>query len=150
MLPKITAILAFTALVVTLSCRQNHKQPISLFSPRVVEAHGYVVAKGSMGEPKIMPEPTPRIVKAGDPKTVVTHIYVHVAGKPRVVNAGAPTICTPGQGGFSLPEIVPAIHKPFIAGIPDVLTAQKAYAKYENPESFSCFGKLQGLKNAEI
>ena len=75
---------------------------------------------------------------------------MHPAGVPRVVVAGVPKVCTPGQDSFSLPKTVPAIDSPFTAGIPEVVTAGEASTKDHNPQNFSSFGKLQGLKGINI
>ena len=69
---------------------------------------------------------------------------------PKVVIAGSPRVCTPGQDGFSLPKTVPAIDSPFIAGIPEVVIAKDPYTKEQNPQNFSSFGKSQGLKSGSI
>ena len=133
------------------SCNQHQEKtnPLS-FAPKVVEAHGYVVPKDSMAEPKVIPAGKPRVVKAGKPKVVLTNTNVHPAGIPKVVTAGVPKVCTPGQDGYSLPKIVPAIDSPFLAGIPEVVIAKEAYTKDQNPQNFSSFGKLQGLKHSTI
>jgi len=143
-------ILPIIALVLIYSCDRNRKQSLRLSSPKVVEAHGFVVPKDSMAKPEIILVRKPRVVKAGNPKKVFAPTNVHKAGIPRVVKAGTPRICTPGQDTFSLPKVITAIHHPFMAGVPEVVTAQKAYAKDQNPQGFSSFGKLQGLKDAEI
>ncbi len=133
-------------LLIVFSCRNQQQSPLS-FAPKVVAAHGYVVPKDSMATPKVILARTPRIVRAGKPKVVLINTNVHPAGIPRVVKAGTPTVCTPGQDGFSLPEIVPAIDSPFLAGIPEEVTAKEAYVKEQNTYNFMSFGKLQGLKS---
>jgi len=103
-----------------------------------------------MAEPKVIPAGKPRVVRAGKPKVILTNTNVHPAGIPKVVIAGVPKVCTPGQDSFSLPKIVPAIDSPFLAGIPEVVIAQNASTKDQNPQNFSSFGKLQGLKHNYI
>ena len=147
---KIGATLAIAALLVIFSCNPNQEQSPLSFSPKVVEAHGYVVPKDSMAEPKVIPAGKPRVVRAGKPKVVLSIRNVHPAGIPRVVIAGVPKVCTPGQDSFSLPKTVPAIESPFIAGAPEVVVAKEAYTKDQNPQNFSSFGKLQGLKTSAV
>ena len=130
--------------------RRNEQSILDQNAPKVVEAHGYVVPKDSMAEPKVVPAGKPKVVRAGKPKVVLTNTNVHPAGIPRVVKAGVPRVCTPGQDGFSLPKTVPAIDSPFMAGIPEVVIAKEAYTKDQNPQNFSSFGKLQGLKSGNI
>ena len=130
-------------------CERSQKRASILDqnAPKVVEARGYVVPRDSMAEPKVIPAEKPKVVRAGKPKVVLTETNVHPAGIPRVVTAGVPKVCTPGQDSFSLPKTVPAIDSPFMAGIPEVVIAKEAYSKDQNPQNFSSFGKLQGLKS---
>src|SRR4026207_404775 len=95
-------IFAIAALLVIFSCKPNQEQRPLSFSPKVVEAHGYVVPKDSMAEPEVIPAGKPTVVRAGKPKVVLTNTNVHLAGIPRVVIAGGPRVCTPGQDSFSL------------------------------------------------
>jgi len=59
-------------------------------------------------------------------------------------------VCIPGQDTFSLPKTVPAVDRPFAAGIPEVVIAKDAFIKDQNPANFSSFSKLQGLKHGHI
>src|SRR6185503_4285845 len=120
------------------------------FAPKIVEAHGYVVPKDSVAEPKVVPVGKPKVMPAGKPKVVLTNTNVHPAGIPKVVTAGVPRVCTPGQDSFSLPKTVPAIDSPFLAGIPEVVIAKEPYTKDQNPYNFSSFSKLQGLRSAAV
>ncbi len=146
MIIKTQTILVTVALLLIFSCKPNQEQRPLSFPPRVVEAHGYVVPKDSMAEPKVIPAGKPRIVRAGKPKVALTNTNVHPAGIPRVVIAGVPRVCTPGQDSFSLPKTVLAVDSPFMAGIPEVVNTR------DQPPSqnFSSFGKLQGLKSDVI
>ena len=132
------------------SCHNKENTTPLSSAPELVKAHGYVVPKDSMAQPKVIPVGKPKIVTAGKPKVVFIKNNVHPAGVPKIVIAGAPRICTPGQDSFSLPKIVPAIDSPFIAGIPEVVLAKEAIAKDQNPQNFSSFGKPQGLKSSAI
>src|SRR6266542_35521 len=146
MIIKTQTILVTVALLLIFSCKPNQEQRPLSFPPRVVEAHGYVVPKDSMAEPKVIPAGKPRIVRAGKPKVALTNTNVHPAGIPRVVIAGVPRVCTPGQDSFSLPKTVLAVDSPFMAGIPEVVNTR------DQPPSqnFSSFRKLQGLKSDVI
>jgi len=143
---KTQTIFSIATLLIVFSCRNQDQGPLS-FAPKVVAAHGYVVPKDSMATPKIILARNPVIVRAGKPKIVMINTNVHPAGIPRVVEAGTPKVCTPGQDSFSLPEIVPAIDSPFLAGIPEEVTAKEADVKEQNTYNFMSFGKLQGLKS---
>jgi ligand-binding sensor domain-containing protein/serine phosphatase RsbU (regulator of sigma subunit) len=129
--------------------QQEQKRPI-IFAPKYAEVKGYVIPKDSISEPKVIPAGKPKIIKAGTPKIVLTNTNIHIAGKPKIVLAGIPRICTPGQDTFLLPKVVPAIDRPFVAGIPEVVLAKDAYSKDLNPQNFSSFGKMQGLKHSFV
>ncbi|MCX6312891.1 MAG: hypothetical protein NT084_14805 [Bacteroidetes bacterium] len=115
-----------------------------------MEAKGYLVPKDSVQEPKAILAGKPEIVKAGNPKVVPTNTNIVLAEKPKIILAGKPRVITPGQDTFLLPKTVPAIDSPFVAGIPEVVIAKDAYVKDQNPEGFSSFSKLQGLKHDAI
>ncbi|PKP44835.1 MAG: hypothetical protein CVT95_10545, partial [Bacteroidetes bacterium HGW-Bacteroidetes-12] len=133
------------------SCSQKQEQERpNTFAPKVVETKGYLVPKDSVTEPKIILADKPAIVKAGNPKVVPTNTNIHLAGKPKIVLDGKARVITPGQDTFLLPKTVPVIDSPFVAGIPEVVIAKDAYVKDQNPEGFSSFSKLQGLKHDVI
>jgi two-component system, sensor histidine kinase ChiS len=118
-------------------------------SPKVVEANGYVVSKDSISEPQVISIDERNLVKVpvGKPIIVLANTNVHIAGEPKVILAGKPKICTPGKNNFLLPKIVPAIERPFKAGIPEVIIAKDAYIKDQNSQNFISYTKLQGLKH---
>ena len=128
------------------SCNQQAEKTNALsFVPKVVEAHGYIVPKDSMATPKVIPVGKLKVVPVGKPKVVTIPTNVYPVGNPKVVLAGEPKVCIPGQDSFSLPKTVPAIHRPFEAGIPEKTIAKEATFKDPNPHNFSSFGKQQGL-----
>lgn len=148
---KTRIIFLTTGLLIFFSCKPKQPEIHSAsFGPKVVEAHGYIVPRDSIVEPKVIPAGKPRVVKAGNPKVILANTNVKLAGIPKVVPAGVPRISIPGQESFSLPRTVPAIDSPFIAGIHEVTIAKDAHTKEHNAQSFSSFGILQGLKNELI
>ncbi|MDX2071820.1 MAG: two-component regulator propeller domain-containing protein [Haliscomenobacter sp.] len=136
----------------TYSCTQHPKEQPLRHQIKVVKAQGYIVPLDSITTPKVIPVDENKLTKIpmGKPKVVPIPTNIHPAGKPKVVKAGKPRICTPGKDGFSLPKIVPAIDSPFVAGLPKVVRAKEAYVKDSNPKNFSSFTKLQGLTNNSI
>jgi ligand-binding sensor domain-containing protein/signal transduction histidine kinase len=145
-IPLFTAILLFL-----LSCnRQREQTRPGIFTPKVVEAKGYIVPKDSMATPKTVLAGKPKVVLAGKPTVVATNTNIRAAGIPKTVIAGTPKICTPGKDSFLLPKVVPAINKPFVAGMPEVVIARDAGTKDQNAQNFSSFTKLQGLKSGVI
>jgi ligand-binding sensor domain-containing protein/signal transduction histidine kinase len=135
------------------SCTQHKDQERpNTFAPKVVASIGYVVPKDSMAAPKVIlvDESKLKKIPVGTPKVVLTNTNIHPAGKPKIVIAGTPRVCTPGQDTFLLAKTVPAIDSPFVAGIPEVVIAKDAYTRDQNPENFSSLSKLQGLKHHNI
>src|SRR6185295_17857511 len=59
-------------------------------------------------------------------------------------------ICTPGKDSFALPKEVQAIKRPVLAGIPEMVVAPEAVSKEHNPQNFSSFNKMHGLKADEV
>jgi signal transduction histidine kinase/ligand-binding sensor domain-containing protein/DNA-binding response OmpR family regulator len=124
----------------------------STYTPKVVPAHGYVVPKDSMADPKIIPVDEGKLTKipVGDPTVVPAHSNIHPAGRPKVILAGIPRVVTIGQDTFTLPVTVPAIYNQIKGSIPEVVIAKDPTIIDPNPQSFSSFGKLQGLKDGAI
>jgi ligand-binding sensor domain-containing protein/signal transduction histidine kinase len=150
-LEKELLLIFFLLSILSCSRQQDQKRPNSYF-PKVVEAKGYVVPKDSMDDPKVTSTEEIKLdeINAGKPTVVHTNTNVHFAGIPKIVLAGKPRICIPGQDTFSLPKTVPAIDTHDVAYVQEIVIAKDAYAKDQNPQNFSSFGKLQGLKNRNI
>ena len=143
----------FIAALFFFSCTQPKEQEHSTFiAPKVTAATGYIVPNDSIKPPKVVvvDERKLKKVKAGTPKVRPTNTNIHSVGKPKIVLVGTPRVCIPGQDTFLLPKTVPAIDRPFVAGIPEVVIAKEALVKDPNPAGFSSFSKLQGLKHSDI
>lgn len=126
--------------------RKNRQAAVFDAQPEVVEAKGYVVPQDKMMPPEITPVKEIKNKAISKPKVISFHSNVFPAGKPKVVTAGAPKICVPGQNGFSLPEKFAAIDSPFAAGAPDVIAAKDPQINDHSPANFSSFKVQQGLK----
>jgi len=142
--------LTITALLILFSCNSKQEKSPTSSSPKIVKADGYKVPQEKLAEPEIIPAKETMIVRAGKPEVVLAGTNVHAAGKPKVVKVTTPGVSIPGQDSFSLPKIVPAVDRPFLARVPEVEMAKDAYTKEQNPHSFSSFSKLQGLKSVTI
>lgn len=118
--------------------------------PAVIEANGYIVPKDSIRIPVPVKAKVPKQVLIKNQPEIKTKTNVIAAEPPRHILAGAPAICTPGEGKFSFPKVNPAIEKPFLGQKPDVVVAKDAYTKDINPQNFSSYNKLQGLKHDQI
>ncbi len=147
---KTQTIFSILILLISFSCKRNQRQSPLSITPKVVKAQGYKVPKDSIAEPQVIPVGKPTVVLAGKPKVVPTNTNVHPAGTPAVVIAGIPRVCTPGKDSFSIPKSVPTIDSPFIAGIPEVVIAKDPFTKDQNPQNFSSFSKLQGLRSVTV
>lgn len=132
------------------SCKQHTDEPLNKYQLKVVEAKGYEVPKDNMASPKIIPVGNPKIAPVEKYTVVAVPANVKPAGNPKVVVAGVSKVCTPGQGSFSLPQIVPVIESPIVAGLPKVMPAKEIYSIDPNPQNFSSFNKLQGLQYTNI
>ncbi len=148
---KIIYLILFLS-VVQPSCKRQNQKPgsIDFPAPEVVEAKGYVVPQDKMAPPEITPAIEIKSKAISKPKVVNLNSTVHPVRKPMAVPAGAPKICVPGQNGFSLPEIVPAIDSPFTAGLPKITIAGEPQINENNPASFSSYKVLQGLSTNMI
>ena len=136
-----------------IACNQKpSSQSPNTFAPKVVEAHGYVLPQDSMGIPQVVlvNESTLKKIPAGKPTVVLTNTNIHIAIATNIHLAGTPRVCTPGTDTFLLPKKVPATDSAFVAGIPEITLAKDPHIKDNNPQSFSSFGKLQGLKHNTI
>ncbi|MEP7322423.1 MAG: two-component regulator propeller domain-containing protein [Saprospiraceae bacterium] len=147
--PKAFATITLFALSL-FSCNHREKTKSLFPDPTARQIIDQTIKKDSVLEPKVIIAGNPKVVTAGHPKIIFTNTNVHPIGTPKVVSAGIPKVCIPGKDSFLLPKIVPAINNPFLAGIPDVVTAKEAYTKDQNSQNFSSFGKLQGLKHSQI
>jgi len=104
-----------------------------------------------MAPPEVVPVPRVKSIAVGKLKTVNLESNVFPVGIPRIIKAGVPRICTPGQDTFKLPKVIPAIAERGISvQLPEVILAKDPGVKDNNPESFMSFKQLQGLKSNNI
>jgi hypothetical protein len=105
-----------------------------------------------MGIPQVVlvNESTQKKIPVGTPTVVLTNTNIHIAIATNSHLAGTPRVCTPGTDTFLLPKKVPATDSAFLAGIPEITLAKDPHIKDNNPQSFSSFSKLQGLKHDVI
>ncbi|MBI4646501.1 MAG: hypothetical protein HY738_07885 [Bacteroidia bacterium] len=165
-------------LVLILTCCSHHEQTSNTIQATAIDSLTLVQTHSRASQPVfyINPDsltiitpgengiPLPQTVKAGTPKIVPTNTNIHPAGEPKIIPAGNPDIINVSPRNFGAkhfinpatgdtlqpPKTVPAIDSPFTAGIPEVVIAKDAYIRDDNPENFSSFSKLQGLKHDVI
>lgn len=147
---KIVAIISGIIFLLFSCTQQEDHHRSNINAPKNVEAKGYSVPLDSINIPAIITVGAPKVIQAGTPQIILTNTNVHVAGDPVVILAGSPKVRTPGSGIFLLPKMIPVVDSHFVAGIPEVVITKDASTKDQNPQNFSSFGKLQGLKHGNV
>ena len=132
-------------------CSPDFKQHPSGSEDRMkVEARGYIIPSDSVSFPKIIPAGAPTKIKVGKLTEIPAYSNLIKAGIPKQFPAGNPVICKPGDGNFSLPKVIPASGKSFFSRPPEIVLVKDAYIKDINPQTFSNYSKLQGLRHDQI
>ena len=133
------------------SCNQEKPQnDFDPNGPRVTEARGTVVPQDSTIPAELIPVRNEKKIRAGKPKIIPAIKNKTAAGQPLVLPAGTPKKFTPGKESIRNPVVVEAIGKPFLPSLPEMVPAKDAYIKDDDPENFSSFKILQGLKQPLI
>jgi len=134
------------------ACKRNKQQEtdFDFKPPKVVEARSYKLPPEKMAPPKIIPASGVKKIAAGKPEIVQLKSNVFPAKAERLIQASNPTLIVPGEGGFILPRVVPAVDSPFAAGAPEIVMLKDLYIKESNPESFSSIKAMHGLNSNEI
>lgn len=94
--------------------------------------------------------PLPKIIKSGELKTLPANENIVAVGAPEIVIMGTPRVFSPGHDTIPFPKAIPAIHRPYRAGIPDVMVVQAPSIRDQNSYNFSTYTKLQGLKHNTV
>jgi len=134
-------------------CSQKQEQKnIATFIPKVVSAKEHIVSKDSMAKPTIILIDESTFPKIPAEETIIlpTNSNVKIVGAPRIVIAGVPLSIDLGSNSFKIPKALTVINNSFVAGTPEIIIAKDPYVKELNPQSFSSFSKLQGLKHGTI
>lgn len=137
------------------SCNSGSQQSdiqINTSNLNVVEAKGYVVPKDSINEPRVIliDESKLKKLSVGKPIVKLANKNVHIVSQTIKSFVIIPRIIIPGTEVFSFPKKVTAIDSSFLGGIPEVVVAKDAAVKDINPDGFSSFAKLQGLKHGNV
>jgi hypothetical protein len=139
----------FLLCLLQISCKskKQEQETPDFPPPEVFDAKPYVVPQDKMAPPQITPaiETVSKVVSKPKVTTLASNVFS--VGKPKVVIAGAPKICTPGENGYSLPDTVPAVGSTVPAGLPEVLLVKDIQAKDNNSASFTPLTTLNGLKS---
>jgi signal transduction histidine kinase/ligand-binding sensor domain-containing protein len=119
-------------------------------SPKTVTVLGYTVPSDSLTEPTVITAGEPEIVKVGKLSEVSENSNSLLAKEPKDEMPLSPVICIMGKDGFLVPVPVKAIENPFFCRAPEVVLVKDAYIKDVNPQNFSSFSKLQGLRHDQV
>ena len=114
-------------------------------APEVFNANPYVVSHDKMAPPEISAAIETVSKAVSKPRVTTLKSKTFPVGKPNVVTAGEPKICTPGENGYDLPKIVPAIDSTVPAGLPEIVLVKDVQIKDNNSGSFTHLNTLNGL-----
>ncbi|MBV6428509.1 MAG: hypothetical protein KIPDCIKN_03044 [Haliscomenobacter sp.] len=133
------------------ACKERTSyQQTSYETLKVVKAVGREVPSDSLAQPRVVDvdETKLQIVQAKTPQAVQTNRNIMRAGNPKIipVDTGSLIRHTPGKNGLKEPVRSAARGLQVKAGSPEVVVAKDRVSKDLNPQNFSSFGKLQGLK----
>jgi hypothetical protein len=144
---KKTIILYNILIFMLLSCGRHQQQNTMQNSlPKVVEAKEFIVEGEKLEHPTKQMAIITKFPLKDKPIITFTNLNENFAGKPKIVKAENPQINIPGSGVISYPKTYKANPDSILAGVPEIVVAKDAYIKEQNPENFSIYSKLQGLK----
>lgn len=146
------SVLFLLALVVFTCSEKKQESTPTFIQPKIVAAKGYVVPKDSMAEPEIfrIDERKLKKIPAGKPTVVPSNEYVLPANEPKIVIAGLPRVCIPGQDTFSLPQTKKAIHHPILASQPKPIAALPFRMKDDADCNIQYLDAEQGMNSSAI
>ncbi|MCD6019692.1 MAG: adenylate/guanylate cyclase [Bacteroidetes bacterium] len=147
--------LSIAGFLVCCSCNNNAghaKDDKSLTDFNGKQAIGYRVPKDSLIEPVIIliDETKLKKVPVGHSSIILANENIHPVNEPHVIAAGKPAVLIPGKDTLSLPKMVAVVGSIVVAGTPETIPVKDAAIKDVNPQGFSSFGKLQGLKHGNV
>jgi ligand-binding sensor domain-containing protein/serine phosphatase RsbU (regulator of sigma subunit) len=142
-------------LFIFFSCKEKENSNVRNHSIKVSKANGYVVSKDSIEKPTVIFVDDSKLLKVavGSPKVLPTNTNVHLVGAEKVLAVGNPQVFIPGKDTLLLPKAFPIKTETVVknrVGIPEEVIAKDPFTKDQNPNNFSTFGKLQGLKHGSI
>ncbi|MEI7828435.1 MAG: two-component regulator propeller domain-containing protein [Prolixibacteraceae bacterium] len=138
-------------LIILFSCTSAEKKNIE--QKQIIERvalKGYDVPVDGIAKPKEIVAGEPRIVLASKPTIVKEKEHSIICESALNFRAGVPDICTPGLKQFSQPPKVESTGLIFQARAPEVVVAKNPSSRDSNPNGFSSFGTIQGLKTNQI
>lgn len=132
------------------SCNQNHPNDnLPHFSPEFISAKGRLAPQDSIVPPQTAAVGPVFVGPNCTPFEVAANTNIQPLGRPENRPAGLPAKAIPGKNGIPLPSVSPAIDHPVPMGIPETSIAKDAHINDHNPDNFSSFSVLQGLKHIQ-
>src|SRR6476620_6501838 len=134
-------------LLVQLSCKnEKPEQETPYFpQPEVFDAKPYVVPRDKMAPPEIIPAVETACKFVSKPKVTTLKSNVFPVGKTKLVLAGTPKICVPGENGYSIPDTMLLVGSTVPAGLPAIVVVKDIQTKDNNSASFTPLSTLNGL-----
>ena len=129
---------------------QENNTGLMYKSPKTATIVGYTLPADSLTAPVVIPAGEPEVVKVGKLSEAPENSNIHSLIGPKDIKSLTPVVCTMGKDGFLLPVPVKAVENPFFCKAPDVVPVKDAYIKDVNPQNFSSFSKLQGLRHDQV
>lgn len=119
------------------------------FSFEKIPAKGRLLSHDSIQTPQTIALGLGFAGPISQPQITPANTNIKTLPPPIVVKASAPLKSVPGQNDFALPTITVPIHHPIPMGIPEISVAKDAHITDHNPDNFSAFSVLQGLKHIQ-
>ena len=116
----------------------------------IVPAKGYVVPDDKVEAPVIVPAGKPYTVEVKAKNKITRDLNIQLAGSAKVIKMKAPEVKTPGKDGLRLPEIFMVNESGSLCKAPEIIQAKDAHSNENNPQNFSSYSKLQGLRHDQI
>ncbi len=134
-----------------MSCTSQKEDSSQLLNiPARQTVSGYVVPENRMQPPVKIKSGKPNEVTVKSKNRVRQSLNIFPAGDSQVLKMKKPVINTPGQNGLDIPREIPVTDLRQLCKAPATVLARDAYSKEINPQNFSSFSKLQGLRHDQV
>ncbi len=141
----------FTILAFISACSSHENNTTTTVRlPKTASIQGYTLPQDSLAKPVVIQAGKPEIVRVGKLVDTPENSNIRSAIEPKNVKSLTPVICTMGKDSFLFPVPVIAVEHPFFCKAPEVVLVKDAYIKDVNPQNFSSFSKLQGLRHDQV
>ncbi len=142
----------FLLVILLFSCHEKKNEGIDSFHLDVVEAKEIVLSKDSLKSPDVIVIDEKKLIKTSlkNLSSTPTNTNIKKIGELPVLHLLNPERVTMGTAQFPLPKKFDAADSQYVAGNGEVLMVKDAFIRDQNPQNFSTFRKLQGLKHNNV